>query len=197
MYAWLCVRAACDVQVVRRKKRSLLTKYLFPVLEGVGHAVGVATFVCALCLYGFGVVLMMGLSQHSRGVFLLSYTANWLVTNFVTYVVWDFCVYFNPFLCCAPSPPLAGAPKGGEGSGTATRGHQRPPRRTRLRVLMSSAMSVAGRCLRWLGLAQWQVERLRARDRLRLILLPDSPRAQRLSRVLSKPKLSVEIKKFQ
>ena len=60
-----------------------------------------------------------------------------------------------------------------------------------------SVLAVAWRCLWWLGLAQWQAERLRARDRLKKIMLPDSPRAQRLSRVLSKPKLSVEIKKSQ
>lgn len=184
------------VQVVRKKKRSWLTKYVFPVLEGVGHAVGIVTFVCSLCLYGFGVVMLLDLALYSREMFLLQYTANWLLTNFVTYVVWDFFVYFNPFVCCAPSPPPA--------ADDAQHAGSLPPRRARgqlragsVRDMIATVWGAAGRCLLWVGLAQWQVERLRAGGKLREAMRPEGLRARRLQRVLSKPKLSVEIKKFQ
>ena len=97
--------------------------------------------------------------------------------------------------CCA-----AGAP-GGEAKAARSPGRD-PCFSSAWRVLAGSVLyvwSMAGRCLRWLGVAQWQMERQRATDRLSKMRLPDNPgyRAQRLSRVLSKPKLSVDVKKFQ
>ena len=183
-------------QVVRRKKRSLLTKYVFPLLEGVGHAVGVVTFIFSLCLYGFGLVMMMDLAVYSREIFLLSYTANWVLTNFVYYVAWDFFIYFNPFVCCVPSQ----AANTEHQPVTLTLEQQRRRRRRRsggLRSVMSSFIDVVRQCLLWVGVAQWQVERLRARDKLRKALSPNDSLAKRLKRVLSKPKLSVEVKKLQ
>lgn len=182
-------------QVVRKKRKSLLTKYVFPLLEGVGHAVGVVTFLFSLCLYGFGVVMMMNLALYSREIFLLTYTANWLLTNFVTYIVWDFCIYFNPFLCCVPLPP---APVAKSHPVTGVVVHRRKRLRAgSVRAMLVSLLGMIRQCLLWLGLAQWQVERLRASEKMRIITCPDRTRAQRLRRVLSKPKLSVEVKKFQ
>ena len=202
--------------MVRRRKRSLLTRYLFPLLEGVGHAVGIVTFLFSLCLYGFGLVMMMDLSLYSRELFLLYYMANWLVTNFVSYVIWDFSVYFNPFLCCAPpacvsAAPAAASAAGGGGAGGRGAGQRGAnPRDITRGGLLALALAawcggwaLAGRCLRGLagavGLAQWQVERLRARDRLLQLrsMRPDHPRARPLSRASSKPKLLGDIKKWQ
>ena len=140
--------------VRRKKKRSLLTRYVFPLLEGVGRAVGVVTFLCALCLYGFGLVLTMDLTQHCRDLFLLTYSANWLLTNFVTYVVWDFCMYFNPLLCCAPScleepgadggvlaAPGSGRSGSGSGSGDVVQRDDKQRQSDPLRLHVSRGMS--------------------------------------------------------
>lgn len=146
--------------MVRRKKsNSLATRFAFPLLKLLGRAVGVATFLVSLCLYGCGLVLLMALTSRSRGRFLFYFSANWLLTNLVTYVVWDFCMYFNPFLCCAP--PLATsndsvAVSTRDGGGSA------------LLSPLGTVMSAVVRVLRWAGMGQWQDERRRTQKKLRL-----------------------------